>query len=147
MSTVDTAAPAQTEADVQRALRAERGKAFGKAIGRALVNTLVTLVVVLALWQAVVSLTGVSHYVAKGPLDVWRYLVVGNPAKPAQTAEAHRAVLAPLLGRTLDRTLRSAVSRSDSHGVATASVIMPTSRMPWPVSTPARLKKPSSRLP
>lgn len=102
MSTVDTAAPAQTEADVQRALRAERGKAFGKAVGRALVNTLVTLVVVLALWQAVVSLTGVSHYVAKGPLDVWRYLVVGNPAKPAQTAEAHRAVLAPLLGRTLE---------------------------------------------
>ena len=45
------------------------------------------------------------------------------------------------------RTFCSAMSRSDSHGVTTASVIMPTSRMPCPVSAPTRLKNPSSRLP
>lgn len=101
MTTTAATSPARPVADVQRALRADRAKAFGKAVGRALVDTVVTLVVVLALWQAVVSLTGVSHYVAKGPVDVWRYLVVGNPAKAGQTAEAHRAVLAPLLGQTL----------------------------------------------
>ena len=99
-ATIAEAGP-QTDADVRRRLRAERSRAFAKAVGRALLNTLVTLVVVLALWQAVVSLTGVSHYVAKGPVDVWRYLVVGNPARAGQTAAAHRDVLAPLLGRTL----------------------------------------------
>ena len=45
------------------------------------------------------------------------------------------------------RTFCSAMSRSDSHGVTTASVIMPTSRMPCPVIVPTRLKNPSSRLP
>ncbi|HEY0117926.1 MAG TPA: ABC transporter permease subunit [Cellulomonas sp.] len=100
-ATTEQATTSPSELDVQRALRAERAKAFGRAVARALLNTLITLVVVLALWQAVVSFTGVSHYVAKGPVDVWRYLVVGNPARAGQTAQAHRDVLAPLLGRTL----------------------------------------------
>lgn len=90
------------EAEVRRRLRAERARAFSKAIGRSLVNALVTLLVVLALWQAVVSLTGISPYVAKGPLQVFRYLVVDDPDRPGQTAAAHRAVLGPLTARTLE---------------------------------------------
>ena len=45
------------------------------------------------------------------------------------------------------RTFCRAMSRSDNHGVTTASVIIPTSRIPCPVIVPTRLKNPSSRLP
>ena len=48
---------------------------LGRSVGRALLNGTLTLVVVFALWQAVVSFTGISAYVAKGPLDVWEFLV------------------------------------------------------------------------
>ena len=44
---------------------------MSRGIGRSAINALVTLGVVLALWQAVVSLTGISPYVAKGPAQVW----------------------------------------------------------------------------
>lgn len=77
---------------------AARRRAFARTVGRSLLNTVTTLLVVLALWQAVVSLTGVSPYVAKGPADVWQYLVAGEPGEPAA---AHRAELAPLLVQTL----------------------------------------------
>lgn len=95
-------APAAAPADAaRRRLGTDRRRAFARTVGRSLLNTLITLVVVLALWQAVVSLTGVSHYVAKGPADVWQYLVVGEPVDPADSAAAHRAELAPLLVQTL----------------------------------------------
>ncbi|PFG42605.1 ABC-type nitrate/sulfonate/bicarbonate transport system permease component [Isoptericola jiangsuensis] len=66
-----------------------------RPVGRAAVNGVLTLVIVLALWWAVVHLTGISPYVAKGPADVWEFLVTG------EEAAAHRADLAPLLVRTL----------------------------------------------
>lgn len=60
--------------DVARRLRRERTAAFGRTVGRSLVNAAVTLGIVLLLWQAVISLTDVSPYVAKGPADVWAFL-------------------------------------------------------------------------
>lgn len=92
-----TAAATGTSAPAAPAAAARR-RAFARTVGRSLLNTVTTLLVVLALWQAVVSLTGVSPYVAKGPADVWQYLVVGDPGEPAA---AHRAELAPLLVQTL----------------------------------------------
>lgn len=71
-----------------------------RALGRSLLNALVTVVVVLALWQGVVSLTGISDYVAKGPLDVWRFLFVDEEGARVPAAE-HRAELLALTGRTL----------------------------------------------
>jgi len=89
-----------TVLDPQR--HADRRRAFAVTIARSLVNALITLIVVVALWQAVVSFTGISEYVAKGPADVWRFLFVDAPdADPDRTAAAHRAALAPLLGQTL----------------------------------------------
>jgi ABC-type nitrate/sulfonate/bicarbonate transport system permease component len=66
-----------------------------RPVGRATLNAALTLVIVLALWWAVVNLTGISEYVAKGPAEVWEFLVSG------EDAAANRAELAPLLARTL----------------------------------------------
>jgi ABC-type nitrate/sulfonate/bicarbonate transport system permease component len=74
MSHVLTAAPPADR------FRRERTKDFGKSIGRALLNGLITIVIVLALWQAVITFTSVSPYVAKGPVDVWNFLFVEEGA-------------------------------------------------------------------
>lgn len=67
-------------ADVSQRLRRERTGAFARSVARSLVNAAVTLGIVLLLWQAVISLTDVSPYVAKGPADVWRFLFVEEGA-------------------------------------------------------------------
>ena len=101
---VDTAHPpaAQTgqlvlaaDAAAQGRLRADRRRAVSKAVLRALGNAAITIVVLLVLWQGIVSLTGISPYVAKGPLDVWNYLFID------EDAAEHRAVLFPLVWQTL----------------------------------------------
>jgi ABC-type nitrate/sulfonate/bicarbonate transport system permease component len=71
------------------------------SVSRSLLNAVLTVVVVLALWQAVISFSGISPYVGKGPLDVWRFLFVDNPDRPSSTAADHRADLLPLAGVTL----------------------------------------------
>lgn len=73
---------------------------FAKAFGRALFNGVLTVVVVLALWQAVLQFTSISEYVAKGPVDVWKYLFV-DEADARTTAAEHRDVLFPLAGKSL----------------------------------------------
>jgi ABC-type nitrate/sulfonate/bicarbonate transport system permease component len=101
---VDTAHPpaAQTgqpvpaaDAAAQARLRADRRRAVSKAVLRALGNALITIVVLLVMWQGIVSLTGISPYVAKGPLEVWDFLFVD------EDAAEHRAVLFPLVWQTL----------------------------------------------
>ena len=82
-------------------LRSERRSDLAKSLGRSMLNALITVVIVLALWQAVVSFTGISPFVAKGPLEVFRYLLVDNPEKPDSTAASHRELLAPLVAQTL----------------------------------------------
>lgn len=93
---------ADEEALIRRQIRADRGRALARSIGRALVNAALTFAIVLLLWQAVVSFTGISPYVAKGPLDVWDFLFVDEPGvDPDRTAAVHRAMLTPLLAQTL----------------------------------------------
>ncbi|QEO09921.1 ABC transporter permease [Protaetiibacter larvae] len=92
----------EQDAAVRRQVRRDRGRALGRSVGRALVNAALTFAIVLLLWQGIVSLTGISPYVAKGPLDVWDYLFVDAPGvDPEKSAAAHRAALLPLLGTTL----------------------------------------------
>lgn len=75
---------------------------MSRAVGGALLNAVLTVLVVLGLWQAVVSFAGVSPYVAKGPLDVFRYLFVDEAGASAGSLAAdHRAELWPLTLRTL----------------------------------------------
>lgn len=88
------------EAAAQARLRVDRRRALSKAILRSLGNAGITLIVLVALWQAVVSFTGISPYIAKGPLDVWDFLFV------SEDAAEHRAAMFPLVGQTLaDSTL------------------------------------------
>lgn len=74
-------------------------KPASKAIWRAVVNALLTLVIVIALWQAVISFTSVSPYVAKGPVEVWQFLF--SDADGPGSGAANRAELAPLVVQTL----------------------------------------------
>jgi ABC-type nitrate/sulfonate/bicarbonate transport system permease component len=69
--------------------------AMGRAVGRSLLNALLTIVIIVALWWAVVNLTGISPFVAKGPAQVWEFLFIDPDAA------AHRADLLPLLWQTL----------------------------------------------
>lgn len=85
--TADPAAQAQ--------LKADRRKALLRTIGRSLGNAGITFAVVLLLWQAIVSFSGISPYIAKGPLDVWNFLFVG------EDAAEHREQMAPLVAQTL----------------------------------------------
>lgn len=87
---VPTAEPA-----AQAQLKAERRRALRRALGRSLGNAAITFAVVLLLWQAIVSFSGISPFVAKGPLDVWSFLFVD------EDAAAHRAQMAPLVTQTL----------------------------------------------
>jgi ABC-type nitrate/sulfonate/bicarbonate transport system permease component len=74
---------------------AKRATAISRAVGRSLLNALLTFVIVLALWWAVVNLTGISPYVAKGPADVWEFFFT------SPEAAENRAEMMPLLAQTL----------------------------------------------
>ena len=100
--TTATEPDADADADVRRQVRRDRGRALARSVGRALVDAALTFAIVLLLWQAVVSLTGISPYVAKGPLDVWDFLFVDQAGvDPDRSAAVHRAALTPLLATTL----------------------------------------------
>lgn len=74
---------------------AARATAVSRAVGRSVLNALLTFAIVLALWWAVVNLTGISPYVAKGPTDVWEFFFTSDEA------EVNRAEMLPLLWQTL----------------------------------------------
>jgi ABC-type nitrate/sulfonate/bicarbonate transport system permease component len=92
--TATLARPAPTT-DVRRQIRREAARSVLRAVGRALLTFALTLVVVVTLWVAVIELFGISSYVAKGPVDVWEYLVTDDDA-----AE-HRSLLMGELGISL----------------------------------------------
>lgn len=60
--------------------------------------TLATAALLLIGWQVAISLSHLSPYLAKTPIDVWRYLFVDGTA---DTAAARRDALAPMIGVTL----------------------------------------------
>lgn len=80
-----------------------RRRAILRVVGRSLFNAALTVLIVLALWQAVVSFSGVSSYVAKGPVEVYHFLFVTEAdAAPGRTAADHRATILPLTWQTLE---------------------------------------------
>ena len=93
-TTPNASAPAASAPTVS-APRTARATAVSRAVGRSLVNALLTFVIVLALWWAVVNLTGISPYVAKGPADVWEFFFTSDEAA------VNRAEMMPLLAQTL----------------------------------------------
>jgi len=114
-----TARPVET-GDVADRLRRDRTKAMLSAIGRSAVYTTVTLVIVVLAWQAVISFSGISTHVGKGPADVWRFLVVTEEGARSTAAE-NRAELFPLLWESLrDAALGFAVGITIAAGLSIA---------------------------
>jgi ABC-type nitrate/sulfonate/bicarbonate transport system permease component len=80
---IDTSTSSRLAAEAvarRRAIRRESTRQAGRALGRSLLTFALTLVVVLVLWVGAIELFGISSYVAKGPADVWAYLVTDDDA-------------------------------------------------------------------
>ncbi|MEO2133713.1 ABC transporter permease subunit [Microbacterium sp.] len=71
-----------------------------RPVAASVLTTLATLVVLLVAWQLTVSLSHVSPYLTKTPLDVVDYLFVDGRFKPVAAAD-RRAALVPMIGVTL----------------------------------------------
>jgi ABC-type nitrate/sulfonate/bicarbonate transport system permease component len=97
--TTDSADETADAARVRARLRRDALRSLGRAVGRSALIAALTLVLVLGLWLAVLTFFGISPYIAKGPLDVWHFLVVD------EEAAANREVLATNLGVTLRHAL------------------------------------------
>jgi ABC-type nitrate/sulfonate/bicarbonate transport system permease component len=93
--TLTRPAPPAEATQLRREIRREASLGVAKALGRSLLTFALTLVVVVALWVAVIELFGISSYVAKGPPDVWAYLLTD------EDAGEHRALLMGELGVSL----------------------------------------------
>jgi len=115
------APPTDTAAtEVGSRLRRERTKDLLRALGRSALYTAITLVIVVLAWQAIVSFSGISSYVGKGPADVWNFLFVTEDGARS-TAMENRAELFPLLGVTLrDAALGFAVGIAIAAGLSMA---------------------------
>lgn len=92
------------DAAAQARLKTERRRALRRTARRSVGNAAITFLVLVVIWQVVVSFTGISPYIAKGPLDVWAFLVTD------EDAAENRAQMFPLVGQTLvDSSLGFAV--------------------------------------
>ena len=98
-ASMPTPAGAVSVADLRRQVRSTALRSLGKAVGKSVLIALSTFVIVLLLWLAVLAFFGISPYIAKGPLDVWDFLVVD------EDAAANRAVLGANLGVTMGHAL------------------------------------------
>ena len=98
-ASMPTPAGAVSVADLRRQVRSTALRSLGKAVGKSVLIALSTFVIVVLLWLAVLAFFGISPYIAKGPLDVWDFLVVD------EDAAANRAVLGANLGVTMGHAL------------------------------------------
>lgn len=65
---------------LERQMRRERSRRTWIALGRGVGLFALMLAVVLAVWQVLLSAFDVSDFVAKGPLDVWQWLMADDDA-------------------------------------------------------------------
>lgn len=63
-----------------------RASALARALGRSLIVAITSIGLVFAIWLGVVYLSGISPYVAKGPVDVIRFLFFDEKS-PARLSE------------------------------------------------------------
>ncbi|MCL8025733.1 ABC transporter permease [Nocardioides bruguierae] len=100
MSTTAPTTSATVDPNAGAALAKARSKALAASVGRSVMNTVITLVIVVLAWQAIISFSSISEYVAKGPVDVWNYLFVTDPDRSTTAAE-NRELLFGLVGTSL----------------------------------------------
>lgn len=82
-------------ADLTRQVRRQATRGVLRALGWSLLTFLLTLVAVLVLWVGILWVFQISPLIAKGPVDVWNYLVT------VPAAAANRAMIAGNLAITL----------------------------------------------
>ena len=95
MDTLTSTRTAAAAVARRREVRQQATRAVLQALGRSLLTFALTLVVVVVLWIGAIELFGISSFVAKGPADVWAYLVTDDDAGE------HRALLRSELGVSL----------------------------------------------
>ena len=92
---VDTAIDPRKASELAQAMRRETRRSARKALLTSLGTFAGTIVTVLVLWQGAIIVFGLSPYVAKGPVDVWRFLFTD------EDAGEHRAEIAENLAVTM----------------------------------------------
>jgi len=92
---VGTGTQAVAVSDLRNQIRNSAIKTTLAAIGRSLLIGFSTFAIVLIIWVAVLTFSGISPYVAKGPVDVWNFLFTD------EDAVANRAELGGNLSITL----------------------------------------------
>jgi len=95
MDTLTSTRSAAAAVGRRREIRQQATRAVLQALGRSLLTFALTVVVVVVLWVGAIELFGISSFVAKGPADVWAYLVTDDDAGE------HRALLRSELGVSL----------------------------------------------
>jgi ABC-type nitrate/sulfonate/bicarbonate transport system permease component len=95
MDTLTSTRSAAAAVARRREIRQQATRAVLQALGRSLLTFALTVVVVVVLWVGAIELFGISSFVAKGPADVWAYLVTDDDAGE------HRALLRSELGVSL----------------------------------------------
>ena len=95
MDTLTSTRSAAAAVARRREIRQQATRAVLEALGRSLLTFALTVVVVVVLWVGAIELFGISSFVAKGPADVWAYLVTDDDAGE------HRALLRSELGVSL----------------------------------------------
>ncbi|WP_394552817.1 ABC transporter permease [Agromyces sp. MMS24-JH15] len=86
-ASVDPAASAAADIRrVRRDVRRETTRAVARALGTSVLTFVLTLVAVVVIWAGVLWAAQVSPYIAKGPIDVWNWLVT-DPDAAAHRAE------------------------------------------------------------
>jgi ABC-type nitrate/sulfonate/bicarbonate transport system permease component len=88
-----------SDASVDARLRRERTRRMLSALGGSILTFLLTLLTVGVLWVGVLWVSGISPLIAKGPVDVWKYLFV------VPAAEANRALIFGDLAVTLGHSV------------------------------------------
>ncbi|THG30932.1 ABC transporter permease [Naasia lichenicola] len=82
MSSLATSTQTQVIAvqDLRAQVRSAATKALLRSLGKSALIGLSTFAIVLIIWVAVLTFSGVSPYVAKGPIDVWNFLFTDEDA-------------------------------------------------------------------
>lgn len=80
---------------------------FAVTAGIAVLRALLSVIVVLAVWELFLRVFHVSHFIGKGPMDVWRYTFTSSDASAHRSAMLHesgitlRDALLGLVGGTI----------------------------------------------
>lgn len=112
----------------QARLNADRRRAMSRAFARSIGTAGITIVVLLVLWQGIVSLTGISPYVAKGPVDVWNFLFIVPQAadnRDALFALVWQTLLDSAIGFIAGMVIALALAVAFSLSKAIESGVMP----------------------